>query len=333
MIDRRLQLLRMVHEQGSIAAASRLLHVTPPAVSQQIRQFSRELGIPLLRPHGRGVRLTEAGLALVRHADVLHAAWEEAQAELAALDEGTETSGHLGICGSPTAVVGLLAPGAALLRAEEPRLEVEVRETEAVDTISALLAHDADIGVVGATLETPPMTDRRLEWAPLLDDPFDLLVPAAHRFASADEVDLADAATEPWIVAEPGPGQVDQLIMVACSAVGFTPHVVHRAQEWNAVAALVGHGLGVSLLPRLAAISSEFRVVRVPLAGHPPPRRRLLTCIRRGSREHPAISTGLDALRSVARRIDGDLSPSRPSSEHVRTPRPRVPRHRRGQKT
>jgi DNA-binding transcriptional LysR family regulator len=307
MIDRRLQLVRMVHEHGSIAAASRLLHVTPPAVSQQIAQLSRELGAPLLRPQGRGVALTEAGLALVRHADVLQAAWEEAEAEIAALGQDTSAVGRLGMCGSATAVSGLLAPAAALLRTQEPKLQVQVREAEAADTVRALVAREADIGVVGATLDTPPMTDRRFEYHVLLDDPFDLLVPADHRFASMRRVSLGDAATEPWIVADPGPSQVDQLIMVACSAVGFTPHVAHRAQEWNAVAAMVAHGLGVSLLPRLAAISSTLAVARVPLAGSPPPRRRLLMCIRQGSRAHPAIATGLEALQVVARDAEREL--------------------------
>lgn len=290
----------MVHEHGTIAAASRVLHVTAPAVSQQISQLSRELGMRLVEQHGRGVRLTEAGVALLRHAEGLHAAWEEAQAELAALSVEADTSGKLVMYGSATAVAGLLAPTAARLHASAPRLLVELHEAEATDTVNALLAHDADIGVVGATLDTPPRTDRRFDYQQLLDDPFELLVPAGHRFAAVDRVTLADAALEPWVVADPGPTQMDQLIMVACSAAGFTPHITHRAHEWNAVAALISHDLGVSLLPRLAPISSAFAVARVPLIGNPPPSRRLLTCIRRGSRAHPAIKAGLETLRTVA---------------------------------
>ena len=79
---RRLQLLRLVHEHGTVTAAAGRVHLTPSAASHQLRQLSRDLGVPLLEPTGRNVRLTQADEKLVAHADALHARWEQARADL-----------------------------------------------------------------------------------------------------------------------------------------------------------------------------------------------------------------------------------------------------------
>ncbi|UXI82120.1 LysR family transcriptional regulator, partial [Streptomyces vinaceusdrappus] len=70
MIDlRRLHVLRAVSHYGTVTAAARALHFTPSAASQQIRQLARDLGVDLLEPQGRGVRLTPAAESLLAHAD------------------------------------------------------------------------------------------------------------------------------------------------------------------------------------------------------------------------------------------------------------------------
>ena len=85
MLDlRRLRLLRELHARGTIAAVADALQFTPSAVSQQLAVLEREAGVPLLERAGRGVRLTDAALVLVGHADALLERAELAEAELAA---------------------------------------------------------------------------------------------------------------------------------------------------------------------------------------------------------------------------------------------------------
>ncbi|MFJ9082900.1 LysR family transcriptional regulator [Streptomyces sp. NPDC102384] len=67
MIDPRLQALRVLRAEGTVTATAAVLHLSPPTVSQQLRQLSGELGLKLLEPVGRRVRLTPAALALVDH--------------------------------------------------------------------------------------------------------------------------------------------------------------------------------------------------------------------------------------------------------------------------
>src|SRR5918998_6360629 len=85
MLDlHRLRLLHELHARGTIAAVADSLQFTPSAVSQQLAVLEREAGLALLERAGRGVRLTDAALVLVGHADALLARAELAQAELAA---------------------------------------------------------------------------------------------------------------------------------------------------------------------------------------------------------------------------------------------------------
>ena len=85
MLDlRKLLLLRELQARGTVAAVAEALAFTPSAVSQQLAQLQREAGVPLTERVGRRLRLTDAGLRLVEHADVLIARVEEAEAELQA---------------------------------------------------------------------------------------------------------------------------------------------------------------------------------------------------------------------------------------------------------
>src|SRR6187551_2620283 len=85
MLDlRRLRLLRELQARGTIAAVAEAVQYTPSAVSQQLAVLEREAGVPLLERVGRGVRLTDAAVVLVRHAEALLARAELAEADLAA---------------------------------------------------------------------------------------------------------------------------------------------------------------------------------------------------------------------------------------------------------
>jgi DNA-binding transcriptional LysR family regulator len=298
---RRLHVLRMVAQHGTVTAAAAALHLTPSAVSHQLRTLAHELGVPLLEPHGRRVRLTPAGETLVAYADTLHADWERARADLAQY-AADGTAGVLRLAGFPTVVAGLLAPAARQLRAELPRLVVHISEVETADGFDLLLAGETDIAVVVPMPDTPPLDDPRFDQQPLLSEPLDLYVPVDHPLADQPEVVLTDAAHEDWITAAPDASDCAALVAAACTAAGFAPKIVHRAKDVVAVAALVSYGLGVSLVPRLAPVPSVHPVVRIPLRD-PAPARHILSCVRRGSDQQPLIARGLEAIRAVSRNL------------------------------
>jgi DNA-binding transcriptional LysR family regulator len=294
MIDlRRLHVLRAVAHHGTVTAAASALHFTPSAASQQIRQLGRDLGVPLLEPHGRNVRLTQAAWTLLSHADAIETRWEQAKIELDATREAPE--GLLRVSGFPTAVTVLLAPMAAALRASHPRLTVRVRETGVPESFDLLFDERIDLAVVEVTPDGPALRDARFDQRPLLDDPFDLVLPRDHRLTGRAEVDLGELADEDWVVPSAA-STCHAHTMTACHAAGFTPSVAHEAVDWNAVGALVAHGLGVALVPRLARLAPDLPVTRLCCTGNPS--RKLLTCTRRGGREHPAVAAALHELEN-----------------------------------
>ncbi|MBO2448801.1 LysR family transcriptional regulator [Actinomadura barringtoniae] len=293
-------MLRVVHRQGTITAAAEVLHLTPSAVSHHMRELSRELKIPLLEPQGRRVRLTQAAHVLLGHADTLLSQWEQTLADLDSHRAGE--TGPLRMAGFTTAAAGLLAPAAGRLKTTHPDLRVLVRECDTDVSLELLLAGEADLAIIEPTEEAPPPGDPRFDQRPLLHEPLDLAVPAGHPLAGSGAVTLEDVADEAWIVSDPDGCDHKRQLMVHCSAAGFTPRIEHEATTWTVIWSLVANGMGVSLIPRLIDGLQLPGVVRVPLTGESRPTRRLLTCVRRGSREHPVIAMGVRALQDV---IDG----------------------------
>ncbi|HEY2204400.1 MAG TPA: LysR family transcriptional regulator [Pseudonocardia sp.] len=300
MIDlRRVHVLRVVDQLGTITAAATSLHLTPSAVSQQLRQLAREMRLPLLEPDGRRVRLTPAAHALLEHADDLAARWERARGELDCYAE--QAGGVVRLCGFASVFRSLVIPAVLALRAADPLLDVRVLEVETADAFERLLADDADVAITLPTLGGPTADDPRFEQRPLLDEPQDLLVPAGHPLAGRADAALEETAHEHWILPEPHSCDQYSLVSVACATAGFTPRVAHHAKDWGATFALVGAGFGVCLKPRPVPLIDELTVAQVPLR-EPTPRRQLLTCTRRGSRGQRPIAMALDALADAAAR-------------------------------
>jgi DNA-binding transcriptional LysR family regulator len=297
MIDPRLQTLRVLSAEGTVTAAAAALYVTPSTVSQQLRQLSAELGVRLLEPEGRRVRLTAAAHTLLAHADELHAQWERATADLQTHRVGE--AGHLRVSGVATALATLVAPAMRTLQRRHPRMTFEVGEDAGTDRFRLLLAGRTDIAIVIPAPDSPPRDDARFEQHVLLEEPQDLLVPGEHRFAARGPIDLREAAEETWIRAG-DPQDQHQLLLSACAAAGFTPHLAHNAVDWFAIGAMVAHGYGICLMPRLAPLPPGLDVSRVPLTGKSAPTRQLIACIRRGSSQQIHVKRGIDALRDAA---------------------------------
>lgn len=309
MIDHRLQMLRMIEHHGTVTAAAHALNYTPSTVSQQIKQLSRELEVPLLSHHGRQVRLTSAARTLLGHADTLFAQWERARADLDAHAE--EATGTLALCGFSTAAGAMLPPTMAALSEQFPRLRTRAIEAEPAECYDLVLSGTADLAVVVVTPTTPPLSDPRFVQRHLIDDPLDLLVPLEHPLVAQSEVPLTAVATEPWIVARPGT-TYHQLVMTACASAGFTPDVAHYANEWETGTALVSQGFGVCLVPRMARWSDRHPVVRIPLRGDPTPTRRVLAVTNAGAELRRPLRHALDIVADIADTLVASLREPHP---------------------
>ncbi|GAA3698829.1 LysR family transcriptional regulator [Nonomuraea antimicrobica] len=262
-----LRLFDEVARGGSFTAAAELLGYTQSAVSRRVAALERAAGGPLFERLARGVRLTPAGAALHRHAVAVLDRLERAGEELAAIHGGR--GGTLRVGSFATANVDLV-PG-ALKRFAGRRPGVELRLTEGLSghLVERLRAGALDVAVISDYPAGLPDEDART--VPLRDDRLFVALPAGHRLAAEPGVDLRDLAGETWIEAAPR-GQ-PTLLVRACAAAGFTPRSGLRVAEWSGKFGFVAAGLGVTLVPELAARAVPGDVVLKPLRGTAPARK------------------------------------------------------------
>ncbi|MFF2012256.1 LysR substrate-binding domain-containing protein [Streptomyces sp. NPDC058195] len=294
---KKLRILRTLRDRGTVTATAQALVMTPSAVSQQLSSLSRQLGVPLLEAQGRRVRLTDAAHLVLRHAEVVFAQLERADAELTGYLRGE--AGEVRIAAFSTAVPALVVPAVQRLRAEpRPGPDVRVREAEAGQAYELLAAGDADLALSLAA-HAPAAHDPRFAVLPLLSDPLDVALPVRHRLAAAPALRLADLSGDPWIYGGSGPWS--QITTAACEAAGFVPEQAHSASGWAAILAMVEAGMGVALIPRMASAERRGRdgvVMRVLDADQP--RRHVVAAVRQGAEEGPAVARVLAALTATA---------------------------------
>jgi DNA-binding transcriptional LysR family regulator len=294
----RLRALCEVADRGTIAAAAQALHLTPSAVSQQIAAMERELGERLVEPDGRRVRLTPVGRVLVRGADAVFAEVESLRSEVARYADGDRADLRVGSFAS--AIARIVAPAARRLRNRSPGVGLEVVEAEGEEAFAALARHELDILVSIEGPGAPPLEDPRVARSALGADPLLAVLPVGHELAREPQVALADLAREPWVLPPEG-WTCEGVITAGCHAAGFTPRVVHRTGDWQAVAALCGAGLGVGLIPELGGVRGHDGVAVRPLEP-PAPRRHIFAACRRGAEDAPPIAAVMACLREAAGR-------------------------------
>ncbi|MGW1837855.1 LysR family transcriptional regulator [Streptomyces sp. NPDC002067] len=321
---KKLRILRTLHELGTVTATAEALHLTPSAVSQQLTGLAKALGVPLLEAHGRRVRLTDAAHLVLRHADVVFAQLERADAELLGYLRGE--AGRVRIGAFSTAIPALVVPAVRELRRTHPSLTVSVREAEAEAAYELLAEGSVDLALSLAA-HAPTPRDPRFSRLELLADPLDVALPAGHPLAAEPGLRLADLAGEPWIFGSSGPWS--QITTTACENAGFVPEQAHAAADWNAIWAMVAAGMGVALVPRMARPGEAGGPARGPADGPgvvlrvlhaDQPRRHVVAAARRGSEGAPGLSRVLAALQQAAAAragartapADGDAPPDGP---------------------
>jgi DNA-binding transcriptional LysR family regulator len=256
-----LRLFDEVAQSGSFTAAAELLGYTQSAVSRRIAALERAAGGPLFERLARGVRLTPAGAALHRHAGAVLDRLERAGEELSAIHGGR--GGTLRVGAFATANVDLVPGTLKRFAARRPGVELRLVEGLTARLMERLRAGALDVAVISDYPAGLPADAPRT--VPLGEDRLFVALPGGHRLAGEAEVDLRDLAGETWIEAAPR-GQ-PTLLVAACAAAGFTPRGGLRVAEWLGKFGCVAAGLGVTLVPELAARAVPRDLVLRPLRG------------------------------------------------------------------
>jgi DNA-binding transcriptional LysR family regulator len=299
MLDvRRMRVLREVSARGSFSAAAEALSFTQSAISQQIAALEREAGTVLVQRNARGVRLTEAGEALVRHAEAIMARLAEAEAELEAI--AGLRGGRLRMATFESAGATLMPLAIAAFRGEHPGVELSMVMAEPEDSQPLLKTGELDL-VIGYDSRIRGEVDGIVR-AHLITDPMFLVLPADHPLARKRHLRLADLADDPWIAGSTD-CECNRLINRACAAAGYEPRIAFETDDYTAMQGFVAAGVGVSLMAELGLTSVRDDIV-VRSLGRETPVREIYAATAADSHRTPATVAMLDTLVAVAARYE-----------------------------
>jgi DNA-binding transcriptional LysR family regulator len=245
---RQLEYLVTVVEEASFTRAAARLHVAQPGVSAQIRQLERELGQTLLDRTSQGVRLTEAGAAVLPYARAALAAVpgaRQAADELSGLLRGHLTIGTVGSISSPDVDVPALLAG---FHADHPGVDISLIVGTSDELLAAVRTGEIDLAFAGLGSTAPADIGIHV----LTSEPLAAVVVRTDPLAAQSVIALTALAGRTLIALPRGTG-LRSCIDDACLAAGFTPSIALEAADPRVVAELAARGLGVGIVPRAVA--------------------------------------------------------------------------------
>lgn len=292
-----LRIVRAIADTGSITGAAESLGFSQPAVSQHLRRLEARLDVALVERVGRGVRLTEAGRMLARHAASISLAVDAAAEELAEL-RGLRT-GIVRLVAFPSASPVVVPRLIAALAARHPGLSLTYVEAEPPEAVEMLRDDRTDIALTfsypGDRDDPHGSSARGLTVRSAGRDDLMLVLPSSH-----GEVErIADLADETWIAGCP---RCRGHLLELCGRAGFEPRIGYETDNYVAVEGLVAQGIGVATLPRMAVESFPLLpgVVTAPLPVAEA--RRLHVVTAQGAERVPSLAAALGVLEDVLAR-------------------------------
>jgi len=251
-----LRIFAAVAEHGHVTRAAQQLGLGQPTVSRALTRVGEAVGVPLLVPAGRGLRLTAAG-------EVLAAAGARALGELErgvrrVREDDDPRTGRVALGFLHTLGASAVPALVRAFRGEFPRARFSLRQGAAGALLAELDAGDVDLVLTSPLPQRPGLVAHAL-----LEQPLVLVLPAGHRLASRPRLRLADVAQEDFVVFEPGYGLRGTVERMFAEA-GAVPRIAFEGQDADTVRGLVAAGLGLAVLP---AADGARGVVERPLDG------------------------------------------------------------------
>ncbi|WP_043871641.1 hydrogen peroxide-inducible genes activator [Celeribacter indicus] len=279
-------------ETRSFSAAAERVHVTQPALSQQIKEMEATLGTQLVERLPRDIRLTRAGQVVLERTRTILAMTRDLEAEIR-LSKGLRGRLALGVI--PTIAPYLLPRALTRIRAAALDLDMRVREAQTAELISLVAHGHLDAAVIALPYDTEGLTAR-----PLFRDRF-LLAGSRDRIAAATTTPRpTDLSPDTLLLLEEGHCLADQALEV-CGLRRQRRTVDLGASSLATLCGLVAQGFGLTLVPELAlctemAASPDMAVTRFTA----PEPSRTVALVRRQSTEVKEWFTALGDLLSEA---------------------------------
>ena len=240
-----LNLVLAIAETSSITRGAERESLALAAASKRLSDLETRLGVVLFERRARGVELTEAGRALVRHIRSLNTALLALESEVVEFSRGIK--GHLRIVASAGAIAECLPPDLAAFSVAHPLIRISLEDLTSAEVQTAVAEGRADVGICA-----PPVADARLQALAYRSGRLAAIVPRKHGLAGRKKVRFDELLDDDFVGLHVG-ASVHALMHGQALARGRTLKARLQVRGFDAIAQLVGAGLGVALLPAVVA--------------------------------------------------------------------------------
>lgn len=265
-----LRLFLTVVECGSLTHGARAMHLALASVSERIAGMEEVLGAPLLERNRRGVRVTPAGEALMRHARSILGQVEQMRGELR--NYATGLKGRIRLLSNTAAMAAFLPPQLCRFLAAHHDLSIDLEERPSVDIVQALADRRADLGIVADVTDLASLQTHLIA-----SDQLVVVAGHGHPVAGKPAVAFADILDEPIV------GMADTALEahLAERAARLGRQLDYRIQlrQLDNVAMYVEEGIGISILSGALARTIRRDLAILPLS-ETWASRRLYLCAR-----------------------------------------------------
>lgn len=274
---RHLRYFVAVAHEGHITRAAEKLRMQQPPLSQQIRALEREIDATLFVRHPRGVTLTDAGRAFLTDAEAILGEVEHAKIRARRTARGEV--GRIAVGFTTSAPFHpLVARAMREFRIMRPDVSFVLEESSSADMVSGLRDDRLDVAFIRSGLVDP----EGITVHALLQEDTAVAFPARHPLSKRPALALKELSEETFILYRRPDGRgLYDVIIAACSAAGFSPHVGQEAPRIVSTLNLVAAGLGITIVPASLSRLPLEGVVYRPLKGKPALKVPLnLACLR-----------------------------------------------------
>jgi DNA-binding transcriptional LysR family regulator len=294
---RQLKYFVTLAEELHFSRAADRLGIAQPALSQQIQSLERELNVKLFYRTKRSVALTVAGRLTLEYA--LRTLQQAERTELIARQAGRGEHGYIEVgYVSSAALSGILTSTISAFRATNPGVELRLYELGIRTQLEHLVNGRIDVGFIRRPVHHWPVGVSSIT---VLREPIIAALPNGHHLARKRQLYISALKDEAMVTMQftEGVGFHEQILDL-CRKRHFVPRIAHRAQQFAAVASLVGAGLGVAMVPSSVR---NLRLAKVAYRSFSDVPRELsdLALIYRKSEQAPAVVSFVEKIRRVAR--------------------------------
>lgn len=288
-----LNLVLAIAETRSITQGAQRQHLALAAASKRLSDLESRLGVQLFERHARGVELTDAGRALVRHIRSLHASLNALEDEVAEYARGIR--GHLRVVANSSAIAECLPPDLAAFASAHPGVQISLEDQTSAQVQRSVAEGRADVGIF-----VPPLLEPHLVTSPYREGELAVITPVDHVLATRDRVRFDELLDFDFVGLHTG-AAVQQMILAQATEQGRTLRARLQVRGFDAIAQLVASGLGVAIIPAgVAQRQAQAFAIRIVALDEPWARREYLVAVRTQEVLPIVVRRFVDFLRPAA---------------------------------